>query len=93
LETSQQNLKENNGKIVDLEQHIKELKARHEEKVVKMEAQLAQQNKLIIFLQSKNESCKKKRVRLLDIILKLSFNFYPFRPLLIRSLESTPKKI
>lgn len=62
MESSQQNVKEKNSKIVDLEQHFKDLKARHEERVMKMEAQLAQQNKLIIFLQSKNESCKKKRV-------------------------------
>jgi peptidoglycan hydrolase CwlO-like protein len=71
LEASQQNGKEKSAKIVDLEQHIKELKARYDEKVLKMEAQLAQQNKLIIFLQSKNESCKKKRVGFLFLKVNL----------------------
>lgn len=92
METSQKNVKEKNGKIDDLEQHIKEIKARHVEQVVKMEAQLAQQNKLIIFLQSKNEACKKKRVHFLDIKNNLVLMCTRFRPLLIKSLESILKK-
>lgn len=92
LESSHQNVKEKNSKIVDLEQHFKDLKARHEERVMKMEAQLAQQNKLIIFLQSKNESCKKKRVGFLESQFYFT-NFYLSRHLLIKSLEYIPKKM
>jgi len=62
LESSQQTVKENNATIAELEQQMKDHQARHEERVLKVEAQLAQQNKLIAFLQSKNEAGKKKRV-------------------------------
>ncbi|XP_059479553.1 citron rho-interacting kinase [Neocloeon triangulifer] len=61
LSKSSQSLKESSEKISDLEEQMKNLKIRYDEKILKMDAQLAQQNKLIVFLQSKSEAGKKKR--------------------------------
>ncbi|CAB3369572.1 Hypothetical predicted protein [Cloeon dipterum] len=61
LEKANLTTKDRSKRIDELEEQMRNLKISYDEKIMKMEAQLAQQNKLIVYLQSKSEAGKKKR--------------------------------
>lgn len=69
LEASRQAEKETEARLAALEEKSSEERTANEQKVMKMQATLAQQAKLIDFLQAKAEQAKKKRVRTITRIL------------------------